>query len=129
MLEDEAEACAVPSMVIQTLVENSVKHGLDSENGRTLHIRISAHRDHEHLFLKVEDDGCGIAYTDLSALNKTLEKDSADPGKSIGLSNVSQQLRLLFGDEAHIHLDGAPQNGFKVEIVIPVVQISDLIPS
>ena len=129
VLEDEAEACAVPSMVIQTLVENSVKHGLDSENGRTLHIRISAHRDHEHLFLKVEDDGCGIAYTDLSALNKTLEKDSADPGKSIGLSNVSQQLRLLFGEEAHIHLDGAPQNGFKVEIVIPVVQISDLIPS
>lgn len=128
-LQEEAEQCAVPSMVIQTLVENSVKHGLDSENDRTLYIRISARRVQEHLFLTVEDDGCGITLQELSALNKALEKENADPGKSIGLSNVSQQLRLLFGEDAHIHLEGAPQNGFKVEITIPVVEIGDLIPS
>ena len=126
-LEEEATQCAVPAMVIQTLVENAVKHGLDSETGRTLHIQISARCDHEHLFLQVADDGCGIAPADLTALNRALEKDASDPGQAIGLSNVSQQLRLLFGQEAHMHVQGAPGMGFEVEIVIPVVQISDLI--
>ncbi len=128
-VEDRVTSCAVPSMVVQTLVENAVKHGLDSENGRTLHIRIHAHCDDAHLYLGVRDDGRGIEREELSELRKTLEKDASDPVRSIGLSNVVQQLRLLFGEDMYVHLKGEPLNGFEVEIMIPRVEISDLNPA
>lgn len=127
--EDGVDQCAIPAMLIQTLVENAVKHGLDKTSDSTLHIRIGARRMEEQLHICVEDDGRGISPADLLALQRALEKDNSDPSQAIGLSNVCQQLRLLFGTDALVHLDGTPGNGFKVEILIPAIQMSDLGPA
>ena len=127
--EDGVDQCAIPAMLIQTLVENAVKHGLDKTSDSTLHIRIGARRMEEQLHICVEDDGHGISPADLLALQRALEKDNSDPSQAIGLSNVCQQLRLLFGTDALVHLDGTPGNGFKVEILIPAIQMSDLGPA
>src|SRR5438270_1145233 len=78
----------VPSMLLQPLVENSIKHGLGSKiEGGT--IRICTHRTEARLHLLVEDDGVGIPEARLATL--------LDQG--IGVSNVHERLKVLFGNE------------------------------
>ena len=84
----------VPSMLLQPLVENSIKHGLSSKvEGGT--IRIRAHRTESKLHLLVEDDGVGIPEAKLATL--------LDHG--IGVSNVNERLKVLFGNEYRMWID------------------------
>lgn len=124
-LTQDVYDCAVPSMILQTLVENAIKHGMDHTRNRSLHIEIAARVAQEELYLSVSDDGRGIEAEALHALRKTLDEDTAQQ-KAIGLYNVRQQLRLLFNDKAVMHVGGAVNEGFQVEITIPGIQIGDL---
>jgi two-component system LytT family sensor kinase len=102
----------VPSMMLQPLVENSVKHGLSSKvEGGT--IRIRAQRSEARLHLLVEDDGVGIPGEKLSTL---LEHGG------IGVSNVNERLKVLFGSEYRMWIESQPGNGTRVQIEVPELQ-------
>jgi two-component system LytT family sensor kinase len=101
----------VPSMLLQPLVENSIKHGLSSRvEGGT--IRISTGRRGERLHLRVEDDGIGIPESKLATL--------LDRG--IGVSNVNERLKVLFGNEYRMWIDSQPGHGTRIEIEVPELQ-------
>jgi two-component system LytT family sensor kinase len=88
----------VPSMMLQPLVENSIKHGLSSKvEGGT--IRIRTHRTETRLHLLVEDDGVGISEEKLGTL---LEHGG------IGVSNVNERLKVLFGAEYRMWIESQP---------------------
>jgi two-component system LytT family sensor kinase len=98
----------VPSMLLQPLVENSIKHGLSSKvEGGT--IRICAHRSESKLHLLVEDDGVGIPEAKLATL--------LDQG--IGVSNVNERMKVLFGSEYRMWIDSQPGRGTRVHIEVP----------
>jgi len=98
----------VPSMLLQPLVENCIKHGLSSKvEGGT--IRIGARRADSRLHLTVEDDGVGIAENKLASL---LEQ-------GIGVSNVHERLKVLFETDYRMLIDSQPGRGTRIEIVIP----------
>ena len=102
----------VPSMVLQPLVENSIKHGLSSKvEGGT--IRIRTHRTETRLHLMVEDDGVGISEEKLGAL---LEHGG------IGVSNVNERLKVLFGAEYRMWIESQPGSGTRVQIEVPELQ-------
>jgi two-component system LytT family sensor kinase len=102
----------VPSMMLQPLVENSIKHGLSSKvEGGT--IRIRAHRTETRLHLLVEDDGVGISEEKLGTL---LEHGG------IGVSNVNERLKVLFGAEYRMWIESRPGNGTRVQIELPELQ-------
>jgi two-component system LytT family sensor kinase len=102
----------VPSMMLQPLVENSIKHGLSSKvEGGT--IRIRTHRSEARLHLLVEDDGVGISAEKLATL---LEHGG------IGVSNVNERLKVLFGGEYRMWIESQPGNGTRVEIEVPELQ-------
>jgi len=101
----------VPSMLLQPLVENSIKHGLSSKvEGGTIRIRTS--RAGPRLHLLVEDDGVGIPEATLATL--------LDHG--IGVSNVHERLQVLFGNEYRMWIDSQPGNGTRVQIELPELQ-------
>jgi two-component system, LytTR family, sensor kinase len=101
----------VPSMLLQPLVENSIKHGLSSKvEGGT--IRIHTHRADSRLFVCVEDDGVGIPENRLATL---LEQ-------GIGVSNVNERLKVLFGDAYRMWIDSQPGLGTRVQIEMPELQ-------
>ena len=105
----------VPSMMLQPLVENSIKHGLSSKvEGGT--IRIRTHRTETRLHLLVEDDGVGISEEKLGTL---LEHGG------IGVSNVNERLKVLFGAEYRMWIESQPGNGTRVQIEVPELE-SDL---
>jgi two-component system LytT family sensor kinase len=98
----------VPSMLLQPLVENSIKHGLSSKvEGGT--IRIHAHRTDAKLCLLVEDDGIGIPESKLATLLN----------RGIGVSNVNERLKVLFGNEYRMWIDSRPGLGTRIQIEAP----------
>lgn len=94
----------VPTMMLLTLVENAIKHGVNPavEGG---FIRVSATRDRASLLLKVADSGRGM---------------SARHGRGVGLANVSQRLIMLYGDAAVLSLAHAEPRGVVATISIPL---------
>jgi two-component system LytT family sensor kinase len=92
-------------------VENSIKHGLSSKvEGGT--IRIRTERNETKLNLLVEDDGIGIPETKLATL--------LDRG--IGVSNVNERLKVLFGNQYRMWIDSQPGRGTRIQIEVPELQ-------
>lgn len=98
----------VPSMLLQPLVENSVKHGLSNKvDGGTIRLAIQASSGTLHI--RVEDDGIGIPEHKLARIMET----------GIGVSNVSERLKVLFGSNYRIWVDSQPGNGTRIAIELP----------
>src|SRR5215471_3401195 len=108
---DDTLDMLVPSMLLQPLVENSIKHGLSKKvEGGT--IRIRAYRTESRLHLLVEDDGVGIPEEELATL--------LDRG--IGVNNVHERLKVLFGSEYRMWVESQPGKGARIEIEVPELQ-------
>ena len=92
-----------PPMMLQTLIENSIKHGLEPkiEGGR---IEISAKVVHATLQVDVRDNGAGF-------------DTHADEG--VGLANIRERLRLLYGKEAELVIEAPPEGGALTSIRLP----------
>ena len=98
----------IPSMLLQPLVENCLKHGLSGKvEGGT--ISVKAWQTGGRLNLVVEDDGVGIPDPKLA--------DLLDKG--IGVSNVNERLQVLFGSEYKMWIDSKPGEGTRTGIEIP----------
>ena len=110
-IDPETLDMLVPSMLLQPLVENCIKHGLGVKvEGGT--IRLRTRRAETRLHLTVEDDGVGIAEAKLATL---LEQ-------GIGVSNVNERLKVLFGSDYRMYIDSQPGRGTRIEIEVPELQ-------
>ncbi len=106
----------VPSMLLQPLVENSVKHGLSNKVGGGT-IRIETRVDAGRLFIRVEDDGVGIPESKLARMLDT----------GIGVSNVRERLNVLFGSNYRMWIDSQPGNGTRIEIELPDTAVAQVV--
>jgi two-component system LytT family sensor kinase len=101
----------VPSILLQPLIENSIKHGLEPRmNGGTITLRSQLVGD--YVRIEVADDGVGISNRPASALRR--------PGAGIGMKNVQERLEVLFGSHAHFQVVSNPGRGTSVVIELPV---------
>ena len=108
----------VPSMLLQPLIENSIKHGLEPRiQGGTVTIRsrITSGR----LVLEVEDDGLGIPPERVSA---EVSVDTVRrPGLGVGMRNVRERMQVLYGELATVEMNGRPGRGTQVMLSMPVL--------
>jgi two-component system, LytTR family, sensor kinase len=111
----------VPSMILQPLVENAIKHGLAPKLEGGLLI-ISARRAGDDLLLTVEDDGVGFASP---RPEYPRNANGHSPGKSskrstgIGLDNTAQRLQTVYGGKAVLLVESPQKQGCRVTIRIP----------
>jgi two-component system, LytTR family, sensor kinase len=102
----------VPSMLLQPLVENSIKHGLEPRiSGGTITLR--SRLDAGNMIIEIEDDGVGIA-PGRSHTSGVLR------GTGIGMKNVRERLQVLFGEAALFDITSRPGRGTKVTLMMPV---------
>jgi len=94
-----------PPMMLQSLVENAIKHGLEpkAEGGR---LTVSAEVIHGKLAVTVADTGLGFG-------------KAATNGTGIGLSNIRERLALLYGSKASLNVAETPGGGTSVTITVP----------
>jgi len=103
-------AVLVPSILLQPLIENSIKHGLEPRlHGGTVTLRSRLEGD--RVTIEVADDGVGIGNRPASALRRT--------GAGIGMKNVQERLEVLYGNQARFSVVSNPGRGTLVSIEIP----------
>ena len=105
---------AVPSMILQPLVENSIKHGLARKVGPgviTLRSRLANGR----ALIEVEDDGMGFV---LDRLNEPMSS-------GIGLANVRERLRVIYGANYQLTLESSPGHGTRARIEVPELAVPE----
>jgi LytS/YehU family sensor histidine kinase len=102
----DARSARVPHMLLQPLIENSIKHGVESRSGAAL-IEISARRDESSLHVEVRDNGRGLSPC------------QATRGTGVGLSNTRERLAQLYGDAQGLTLTGAAGGGAVAAIRLP----------
>ncbi|HUA15403.1 MAG TPA: histidine kinase [Verrucomicrobiae bacterium] len=108
----------VPSMLLQPLVENSIKHGLSPKvEGGSIYLRSRV--TDSRLIIEVEDDGVGMGGAQLS-------ESSSWSGMGIGMANVSERLQVLYGDTARMTIDSHEGKGTLIRIRLPLVEASSV---
>ena len=111
----------VPSMLLQPLIENSIKHGLEpriSGGTVTLRSRIVDNR----LLLEIEDDGVGIEPVGATA---SPVSGLVREGSGIGMRNVRERMQVLYGDQAHVEIVSRPGRGTQVRLLMPLASRED----
>ncbi|MFD9217428.1 MULTISPECIES: sensor histidine kinase [unclassified Streptomyces] len=105
---------ALPFLCLQPLVENAVKHGLE-DAGRTCRISLSAQDAGSEAVVTIEDDGVGM---DPAELRRILARE-ADGPSGIGLSNVDERLRQVYGDDHGLVIETGVGAGMKITVRVP----------
>ena len=94
----------IPSLILQPLVENAVKHGVHPPGTETL-IQVRAWAEAQNLRVRVSDNGPGTG---------------AISGTGVGLENVGRRLAARFGDKSHMEASPLPAGGFAVTVTLPL---------
>ncbi|MFC4149351.1 sensor histidine kinase [Micromonospora mangrovi] len=112
----------LPFLCLQPLVENAVRHGLSRKPGTGM-VSIEARDAGAECHITVEDDGVGMDPTTLTAgiaeLARAGSDPTEDPGQHVGLSNVDERLRSVFGDRFGLVVETGLGSGTRVSMRVP----------
>lgn len=107
-LSDEAVSIEMPPLMLHTLVENALKHGVEPKLG-PVQVQVGAALDGQHLKVWVQDNGVGLG-------------GAPTAGTGTGLRNIRQRLQALYGDEAQLRIESVAAGGVRAEIRLPCRQ-------
>ncbi len=105
---DELMKALVPALILQPLVENAIRHGIEPRRGPGL-ISIEAKQEDKHLHLIVRDNGRGLPGADLNSSGR----------RGIGLTNTQARLQGLYGQDQSFSFGRAEPQGCRVDIHLP----------
>jgi len=109
-IDPDALDMVVPSMLLQPLVENAIRHGIGPKiEGGTITLR--AKRGNGRLLVEVSDDGVGIP----------VERQSEVLDSGIGIRNVHERLKVLYGQDFSFQIDSGPGKGTAIRLEIPEI--------
>lgn len=111
--------------LLQPLVENSVVHGMDPDKIENL-IRISCHKNDSNVDIIIEDNGPGIEEEALQQLKMRLDSNITPDNGSIGIVNVNQRLRLIYGEPYGIDINSIVGKGTSINVKIPAKTVEEL---
>ena len=97
--------CKVPRLILQPIVENSIVHGLAEKEDDIGHLKISLEEENESILFTVEDDGRGMTQEEIECLLHPKERLD-DDNTSIGIENVLGRLKLNFGEQCAVWMEG-----------------------
>ena len=109
-IEPAALDCLVPALLLQPLVENALRHGIEP-SARPGTVRVVVTRQAERLMLRVEDDGVGLV------------ENKRQPQTGIGLSNLRARLEALYGNRQKMEMIPRPEGGVAVQVEIPLREV------
>lgn len=97
-LPEELLSCMVPRLIIQPVIENAIEHGVIPNGNGT--VTLKGYRDDRYLFLEIMNDG-KMTREDYERVDRLLDMNydtSKEPSGNLGIANVNQRLRILFGE-------------------------------
>jgi signal transduction histidine kinase, lytS len=123
-IDPAAKKCCVPKLLIQPIVENAVFYGLEPKTGER-NLNIEAYCTGKKLIVKVEDNGVGMSFDKLRTINDAMcsgvSMGNNGRGTQLGIVNVNERLRLLYGEEFGLRIFSCPKVGTTIEMVLPII--------
>ena len=106
---------SIPTLLLQPLVENALKHGLRPKGGRGT-LRVTASVRETAICLEVIDDGAGFK-TEISSTKL------ATATSGVGLANTRARLQAVYGEEGSLLIESTPMKGCRVSVSIPYAKV------
>ena len=124
-VDDSLNKYLCPKVTLQPILENAIYHGMDGMYGDG-EISVRVYQSGENICLEIADNGAGMTEEQVTALmnNKTneIKIKPTSKGSGIGVANVNERIKLIFGEEYGITVESEPDEGTTVKIVIPRVE-------
>ena len=118
-IDECAKEMPIPCISLQTLVENSISHGLQPKGAKG-NISISINADaNQNMRIRVEDDGVGFSKEKIIAIYEMLEKEYIYTGNHVGIINLFQRFRLIYGDDCRFTIYNKEGSGACIDIFLP----------
>jgi two-component system sensor histidine kinase YesM len=120
---DRYLACRLPKMILQPMIENAVYHGLEpcSNKGR---LKVTTWENAGNLLIRISDNGVGVTEDKLRSLERRLNSqqtgEHGDGEAGIGILNVHNRLRFIYGKEYGVEIRSAAGQGTEVVLKLPM---------
>ena len=109
-IDRDARDCLIPSMLLQPLVENAIRHGVEPREGKGT-VEVSVRREVDSLHIRIADSGSGFA----------LGGDGRPKREGIGIANTRERLDHIYGNGASLVLRNQIHGGAEAIVVVPVL--------
>ncbi len=113
----------IPRLCLQPIIENSIEHGHDKNNGKKLKISLKLREDAGALLLIIEDNGSGISAENLIRINDSFLDFSSnitlDLSSGVALKNINSRIKILYGESYGLSIQLTDNNGVRVVIRLP----------
>jgi sensor histidine kinase YesM len=125
-IEENCYSSVVPKLVLQPLIENSIKYGFQDQ--MELSIRIKGYLKDGYLILQVEDNGPGMAEKELEELKDMLKKD-VNETRANGLFNIMRRLKLKYTEKSGMEIALRPLRGLTITLnILQQPEESEVLP-
>jgi two-component system, LytTR family, sensor kinase len=115
LLNEEFSNVRIPTLLLQPLVENALRHGLARRGGRR-YLEITVVHLAERILIQVNDDGAGFEVAAGETVSGTIKT-------GVGLANIRARLQTVYGDQGRLQIDSAPMQGCRVGVSIPLEKV------
>lgn len=124
-VDPDVQKLKIIKLILQPIVENAVKHGMNHLFDGKGKIRLTAKRSGMDILFIIEDNGPGMAEEPTEKARSAGEREHSD-GHGLGLKNVHTRLQLHFGGDYGVQMDSNQQSGFRVLIRHPILNDDQL---
>lgn len=116
--ENVDTSCEVMPLIMQPFVENAYVHGLESVN-EDGYLKIHVMEQGEEIHITIEDNGAGMGLYQLGQIRQALREGVSSDTEHIGINNVNQRIRILYGEDYGVRVESALGRGTRISICIP----------
>lgn len=116
-ISTEIEECIIPKLLIQPMIENSIKYGFAGRE--RLVVEIIGYKEDNKLVMICSDDGAGMAPEILKEMHQVLSSNT-NQSNHTGLYNVNRRLQLKYGEEYGIQIESELEKGTTLKIILPI---------
>jgi two-component system sensor histidine kinase YesM len=116
-ISPEIEDCIIPKLLVQPMIENSIKYGF--EDREHLVVEITGYREEDNLVVICTDDGIGITPGVLEEIRQILGS-SSNRSSHTGLYNINRRLQLRYGEAYGIRIESERGKGTSLKVILPM---------
>ena len=116
-ISPEIEECIIPKLLIQPMIENSIKYGFVGREH--LVVEVSGYKENDRLVMICSDDGAGMTPEALDEMQQVLNSN-VNRSNHTGLYNVNRRLQLKYGEEYGIQIDSEYGKGTTLKVILPI---------
>ncbi|OPA79415.1 hypothetical protein BVG16_10080 [Paenibacillus selenitireducens] len=124
-MDQEISHISVIKCSLQPIIENYIMHGIWlNRHDNEIHIRVTA--EDGYACVSIQDNGKGMSAEKLEQLRERLNQLDEHSHASIGLRNVNERLKIIYGEECHLHLDSRMNAGTNIRMMLPYAKGGEL---